>query len=151
MSFSSTHSGPGRDGVSLALHRSHRVAGALVGVAGRHPLGGPFAGAPAGEFSRRFPVPARGAQTEMCDSSRGEFTAITRTALLVATALADRGGLDEADLADRLKTDANGRQTLAAIWFSRFGTEASVDGARRIAGLAGVDAAAGEVGWHSPS
>src|SRR6476620_5723192 len=101
------------------MHRSHRVAGALVGAAVGDALGAPFAGSAPGEFSRRFPVPARGTRTEMCGSSPGEFTSITQTALLVATLLVDRGELDEADLADRLPP-ASGWQTPAAVWFSRF-------------------------------
>ena len=130
--------------MSLTMHRSHRVAGALVGAAVGDALGAPFTGSPPGEFSRRFPVPARGAKTEMCGSSPGEFTTITQTALLVATSLVDRGGLDEADLADRLSTGAHGWQTPAAIWVSRFGSEASADGARQIAALTGGDPTAGE-------
>src|SRR4051812_33779908 len=103
------------------MHRSHRVAGALVGAAVGDALGAPFAGSAPGEFSRRFPVPARGTRTEMCGSSPGEFTELTQTALLVAASLVDRGGLDERDLANRLTTGANGWQTPTAIWFSRFG------------------------------
>src|SRR3954449_8725708 len=110
------------------MHRSHRVAGALVGAAVGDALGAPFAGSPPGEFTRRFPVPARGTRTEMCGSSRGAFTEITQTALLVASSLVDRGGLDEAALADRLPTAASGWQTPAAIWFSRFDSDAFCDG-----------------------
>src|SRR3954470_17765582 len=99
------------------MHRSHRVAGALVGAAVGDALGAPFAGSPPGEFTRRFPVPARGARTEMCGGCPGEFTSITQTALLVAASLVDHGGLDEAELADRLSTGANGWQTPTAIWF----------------------------------
>src|SRR3954469_2688675 len=57
------------------MHRSHRVAGALVGAAVGGALAGAFAGAPPGEFSRRFPVPARGLRTEMCGDPPGRFTA----------------------------------------------------------------------------
>jgi ADP-ribosyl-[dinitrogen reductase] hydrolase len=128
------------------MHRSHRVAGALVGAAVGDALGAPFAGSPPGEFSRRFPAPARGTRTEMCGSSPGEFTSITQTALLVATSLVYREGLDEADLNDRLSPNATGWQTPAGIWFSRFGSETSADAARRMAALADGDPAAGEVG-----
>src|SRR4051794_27866407 len=138
--------GPGRDGVSLTMHRSHRVAGALVGSAVGDALGATFVGGPPGELSRRFPAPARGARTEMCGSCPGEFTEITQTALILVSSLVDRGGLDEADLADRLPTDADGWQTPAAIWFSRFGSETSAGATRRIAALTGSDSAAGEVG-----
>jgi ADP-ribosyl-[dinitrogen reductase] hydrolase len=131
--------------VSLTMHRSHRVAGALVGSAVGDALGAPFVGSPPGEFSRRFPAPARGARTEMCGSCPGEFTEITQTALLVAEPLVDQGGLVEADLADRLPSDA-GWQTPAAIWFSRFGTAAFSNPGLRIAALAGGDSTAGEVG-----
>jgi ADP-ribosyl-[dinitrogen reductase] hydrolase len=132
--------------VSLTMHRSHRVAGALVGSAVGDALGATFVGGPPGELSRRFPAPARGARTEMCGSCPGEFTEITQTALILVSSLVDRGGLDEADLADRLPTDADGWQTPAAIWFSRFGSETSAGATRRIAALTGSDSAAGEVG-----
>ncbi|MGY1619034.1 dual specificity protein phosphatase family protein [Geodermatophilus sp. SYSU D00691] len=56
------------------MHRSHRVAGALVGAAVGDALAAPFAGAPAGEFSRRFPVPARGSRTEMTGDPPGRLT-----------------------------------------------------------------------------
>src|SRR3954469_22163126 len=55
------------------MHRSHRVAGALVGAAVGDALAAPFAGSPPGEFSRRFPVPARGVRTEMCGGDPGRF------------------------------------------------------------------------------
>src|SRR4051794_20990275 len=55
------------------MHRSHRVAGALVGAAVGDALAAPFAGSPPGEFSRRFPVPARGVRTEMCGADPGRF------------------------------------------------------------------------------
>jgi ADP-ribosyl-[dinitrogen reductase] hydrolase len=85
------------------MHRSHRVAGALVGSAVGDALGAPFEFGPPGRFSARFPVPARGARTEMCgggpdDREPGEFTDDTQMALLVAASLLERGGLDEADL-----------------------------------------------------
>jgi hypothetical protein len=57
------------------MHRSHRVAGALVGAAVGDALAAPFADAPPGEFSRRFPAPARGVHTEMCGADPGRFTA----------------------------------------------------------------------------
>ena len=172
-----------------SMHRSHRVAGALVGSAVGDALGAPFEFGPPGRFSARFPVPARGSKTEMCGGGSlgwepGEFTDDTQMGLLVATSLLARDGLDETDLFDRFRTWAaadppdignqtravlvsgrpwdvaapehftatgraagNGslmRTTPAAIWFSRFGTEATVDAARRISGLTHGDPSAGE-------
>src|SRR3954454_12965372 len=69
------------------MHRYHRVAGALVGAAVGDALGAPFAGSPPGEFSRRFPVPARGVHTEMCGDPPGRFTEEFGAALVVATSL----------------------------------------------------------------
>ena len=96
-----------------SMHRSHRVAGALVGSAVGDALGAPFAGGPPGQFTARFPVPARGSRTEMCGGGSlgwapGEFTDHTQLALLVASSLLERDGLDEADLVDRLRTWADG-------------------------------------------
>src|ERR687891_410689 len=91
------------------MDRSHRVAGALVGSAVGDALGAPFEFGPPGRFSARFPQPARGAHTEMCGGGSlgwapGEFTDDTQMALLVATSLVERGGLDEADLFGRFRT-----------------------------------------------
>src|SRR5918998_5054997 len=88
------------------MHRSHRAAGALVGSAVGDALGAPFEFGPPGQFTAGFPAPARGARTEMCGGGPlgrepGEFTDDTQMALLVATSLMERGGLDEADLFDR--------------------------------------------------
>src|SRR3954454_24191368 len=55
------------------MHRSNRVAGALVGAAVGNALAAPVDGSPPGEFSRRFPVPARGLRTEMCGADPGRF------------------------------------------------------------------------------
>jgi ADP-ribosyl-[dinitrogen reductase] hydrolase len=171
------------------MHRSHRVAGALVGSAVGDALGAPFEFGPAGKFSARFPSPARGVRTEMCGGGSlgwepGEFTDDTQMALLVAESLVERGGLDEADVFDRFRdwlkagppdvgnqtravlgsgrpwdvaatehfarlghAAGNGslmRTTPAAIWFSRFGTEATMDAARRISALTHGDPSAGE-------
>ncbi|TFV62307.1 UNVERIFIED_ORG: hypothetical protein E4P37_17530 [Bacillus sp. AZ43] len=171
------------------MHRSHRVAGALVGSAVGDALGAPFEFGPPGAFSARFPVPARGSATEMCGGGPqgrepGEFTDDTQMALLVAESLVASDGLDEADLFGRFVRWASesppdmGRQTRAvllsgrpwdvaaaehfaatgraagngslmratpsAIWFSRFGAEASADAARRISALTHGDPAAGE-------
>jgi ADP-ribosyl-[dinitrogen reductase] hydrolase len=171
------------------MHRSHRVAGALVGSAVGDALGAPFEFGPAGRFSARFPVPARGSSTEMCGGGSlgwepGEFTDDTQMALLVATSLVERDGLDEADLFARFSAWAaadppdignqtravlgsgrpwdvaaaehfarsghaagNGslmRTTPAAIFFSRAGTEATMDAARRISALTHGDPSAGE-------
>src|SRR3954465_8899159 len=108
------------------MHRSHRVAGALVGSAVGDALGAPFEFGPPGQFSRRFPGPARGAQTEMCGGGSlgwepGEFTDDTQMALLVATSLVERGGLDEADVFERFVNWARanppdiGNQTRAVL------------------------------------
>jgi ADP-ribosyl-[dinitrogen reductase] hydrolase len=91
------------------MHRSHRVAGALVGSAVGDALGAPFEFGPAGQFSARFPSPARGVRTEMCGGGSlgwepGEFTDDTQMALLVASSLVERGRLDEADVFDRFRT-----------------------------------------------
>src|SRR5918998_4378354 len=88
------------------MHRSHRVAGALVGSAVGDALGAPFEFGPPRQFSSRFPVPARGAKTEMCGGGAlgrepGEFTDDTQMALLVAESLLENDGLDEADLFGR--------------------------------------------------
>src|SRR5688572_973124 len=122
------------------MHRSHRVAGALVGSAVGDALGAPFAGGPPGPFTVRFPVPARGSRTEMCGGGSlgrapGEFTDRTQLALLVASSLLERDGLDEADLVDRLRTSRAADHgsllpnTSAAIWFSRYGRGTSMDAA----------------------
>src|SRR5688500_9679282 len=134
------------------MHRSHRVAGALVGSAVGDALGAPFAGGPPGQFSARFPVPARGSRTEMCGGEAlgrapGEFTAPTQLALLVASSLLERDGLDEADLVDRLSAWSGPSAmptTSAAIWFSRAGAETSMAAARRISALTQGEPAAGE-------
>src|SRR4051794_30050392 len=91
------------------MHRSHRVAGAVVGSAVGDALGAPFEFGPPGQFSARFPGPARGAATEMCGGGSlgwepGEFTDDTQMALLVATSLVENGGLDEADVFERFRT-----------------------------------------------
>jgi ADP-ribosyl-[dinitrogen reductase] hydrolase len=95
--------------MSQPMPRSHRVAGALIGSSVGDALGAPFEFGPAGQFSVRFPTPARGVHTEMCgggslDWKPGEFTDDTQMALMVATSLTERGGLDEADLFDRFRT-----------------------------------------------
>src|SRR3954468_11315596 len=91
------------------MHRSHRVAGALVGSAVGDALGAPFEFRPPGQFTDRFPVAARGTRTEMCgggslDWAPGEFTNDTRMALLVAESLLENDGLDEADLFHRFRS-----------------------------------------------
>src|SRR4051812_21801753 len=90
------------------MHRSHRVAGALVGSAVGDALGAPFEFGPAKRFSARFPSPARGVQTEMCGGgsfgwAAGEFTDDTQMARLVATSLVERANLDEGDVFDRFR------------------------------------------------
>src|SRR3954454_11808843 len=171
------------------MHRSSRAAGALVGSAVGDALGAPFEFGPPGQFTARFPAPARGSKTEMCGGGSlgwepGEFTDDTQMALLVAESLIEHDGLDEANLFDRFRTWAaaeppdignqtravlgsgrpwdvaaaehfaqsghaagNGslmRTTPAAIWFARFGQEATVDAARRISALTHGDPSAGE-------
>src|SRR4051795_1850682 len=91
------------------MHRSHRVAGALVGSAVGDALGAPFEFGPPGQFSARFPVAARSAKTEMCGGGSlgwepGEFTDDTQMALLVAESLIENDGLDEVDLFGRFRT-----------------------------------------------
>ncbi|HEV7211812.1 MAG TPA: ADP-ribosylglycohydrolase family protein [Blastococcus sp.] len=175
--------------MSRRMHRSHRVAGALVGSAVGDALGAPFEFGPPGRFSARFPTPARGVRTEMCGGGSlgwepGEFTDDTQMALLVAGSLAERGTLDEADLFGRFRSwlsadppdvgnqtravlgsdrpwhsaaaehfarsghaAGNGslmRTTPAAIFFARFGQDATTDAARRISALTHGDPAAGE-------
>jgi ADP-ribosyl-[dinitrogen reductase] hydrolase len=116
--------------VTAGLHRSHRVAGALVGSAVGDALGAPFEFGPPGTFSARFPIPARGSATEMCGGGSparqpGEFTDDTQMALLVAQSLLERGGLDEADLFSRFVGWAQadppdiGRQTRAVLTSGR--------------------------------
>src|SRR4051812_49797190 len=88
------------------MPRSHRVAGALIGSAVGDALGAPFEFGPPGQFSARFPEAIRGARTEMCGGGAlgwrpGEFTDDTQMALLVASSLVERQGLDEADVFDR--------------------------------------------------
>src|SRR3954463_16820293 len=73
------------------MHRSHRVAGALVGAAVGDALGAPFARSPPGEFSRRFPVPALGGHTEMCGDPPGRFTEEFGAVVVVATSLVEGG------------------------------------------------------------
>src|SRR3954462_62332 len=92
----------------VPMLRSHRVTGALVGSAVGDALGAPFEFGPPGQFSRRFPTPARGVKTEMCGGGSvgwepGEFTDDTQMALLVATSLVERDGLDQADVFDRFR------------------------------------------------
>src|SRR3954467_4265448 len=104
------------------MHRSHRVAGALVGAAVGDALAAPFADAPPGEFSSRFPVPARGVRTEMCGADPGRFTAAFARTL---EALIDEGvafpeplgrardgepvELDGGDVAEVLRRAINGK------------------------------------------
>ncbi|GAA3159886.1 hypothetical protein GCM10010531_09170 [Blastococcus jejuensis] len=116
--------------MSPAMHRSHRVAGALVGSAVGDALGAPFEFGPPGQFTARFPVPARGAKTEMCGGGSlgwapGEFTDDTQMALLVASSLIEHDGLHEADLFDRFRTWVEagppdvGNQTRAVLGSNR--------------------------------
>jgi ADP-ribosyl-[dinitrogen reductase] hydrolase len=90
------------------MPRAHRVAGALIGSAVGDALGAPFEFGPPGQFSVCFPWPARGVRTEMCGGgplrwAPGQFTDDTQLALLLATSLLERGGLDEADVFARFQ------------------------------------------------
>jgi hypothetical protein len=85
------------------------VAGALVGSAVGDALGAPLQFGPAGQFTARFSLAARGAKTEMCGGGSlgwgpGEFADDTQMALLVAESLVECGALDEADLFSRFRT-----------------------------------------------
>jgi ADP-ribosylglycohydrolase len=130
------------------MHRSHRSAGALVGSAVGDALGAPFEFGPPGRFTARFPAPARGARTEMCGGGPpgrepGEFTDDTQMALLVATSLVERGGLDEADLFDRFLRWAAadppdiGEQTRAVLGSGRPWDTAAAEHFRRTGRAAG--------------
>ena len=112
--------------MTTRMHRSHRVAGALVGSAVGDALGAPFEFGPPGQFSQRFPEPARGVQTEMCGGGSlgwapGQFTDDTQMALIAAESLVERAGLDEADVFARFQAWAEaeppdiGRQTRAVL------------------------------------
>src|SRR3954466_3940226 len=132
--------------MATRMHRSHRVAGALVGSAVGDALGAPFEFGPPGRFSARFPSPARGAHTEMCGGDPwepGEFTDDTQMALLVASSLVDRGGLDEADLFDRFRVWAEadpkdvGIQTRALLGSGQSWDVAATEHFRRTSRAAG--------------
>lgn len=81
--------------------RRERVVGALVGSVVGDALGAPFEFGPSGQFTRRFPEPARGLRTEMCGGgpwAPGEWTDDTQMALLLAASLIEHGRLAEADV-----------------------------------------------------
>src|SRR3954451_6587902 len=112
------------------MHRSHRVAGALIGSVVGDALGAPFEFGPPGRFSARFPPEARGVRTEMSGGGPtgrepGEFTDDTQMALLLATSLVQQGGLDEADVFERFRAWAqadppdSGRQPRAVLGSGR--------------------------------
>ncbi|MGY1741179.1 MULTISPECIES: ADP-ribosylglycohydrolase family protein [unclassified Blastococcus] len=112
------------------VHRSHRVAGALVGSAVGDALGAPFEFGPPGQFTARFPTPARGSKTEMCGGGAigwepGEFTDDTQMALLVAQSLVKHDCLNEADVFHRFRAWAAanppdiGNQTRAVLGSGR--------------------------------
>jgi ADP-ribosyl-[dinitrogen reductase] hydrolase len=80
------------------------VIGTLIGWVVGDALGAPFEFGPAGQFSRRFPTPARGIATEMCGGGPwqpGEWTDDTQMGLALSASLLDRGELDLADIFDR--------------------------------------------------
>ena len=142
-----------------SMPRAHRVAGALIGSAVGDALGAPFEFGPPGRFSARFPAPARGVRTEMCGGGSlrwapGHFTDDTQQGLLLAGSLLDRGGLDEADVFDRLRhwlaadpPDVGGQtravlgsgrpwQVAAAEHFARYGHAAGNGSLMRMAPVA---------------
>jgi ADP-ribosyl-[dinitrogen reductase] hydrolase len=85
------------------------VVGALIGSVVGDALGAPFEFGPPGAYGRLFPTDARGVRTEMCGGGSlgwkpGEFTDDTQMALLLASSIVERGGLDEADVFDRFRT-----------------------------------------------
>src|SRR4051794_37918410 len=85
-------------------HRGQRVIGALVGSVVGDALGAPFEFGPPGAFTKRFPTPARGLETEMCGGGPwrpAEWTDDTQQALIVAESLLANDGVAEADLFDR--------------------------------------------------
>jgi ADP-ribosyl-[dinitrogen reductase] hydrolase len=170
-----------------SAHRAQRVIGALVGSVVGDALGAPFEFGPAGDFSNRFPGPARGLSTEMCGGRGwrpGEWTDDTQMGLLVAGSLLDHDGLEPSDLFDRFRAwlaadpadvgiqtrsvlgsglswdvaarrhfeagnraAGNGsimRTTAAAIFFARFGPDASAKAARTISDLTHGDPAAAD-------
>lgn len=130
------------------MPRAHRVAGALIGSAVGDALGAPFEFGPPGQFSARFPEPVRGLRTEMCgggsgDREPGEFTDDTQMALLLASSLLERRGLDEADVFDRFTTWAQadppdiGNQTRAVLGSGRPRDVAAAEHAARSGHAAG--------------
>jgi ADP-ribosyl-[dinitrogen reductase] hydrolase len=130
------------------MPRAHRVAGALIGSAVGDALGAPFEFGPPGEFTARFPSPARGMATEMCgggspDREPGEITDDTQMALLLATSLVESDGLDEADVFARFQTWARadppdiGRQTRAVLGSGRAWHTAAAEHAARSGHAAG--------------
>ncbi|MCU1604720.1 MAG: putative ADP-ribosyl glycohydrolase family protein, partial [Modestobacter sp.] len=130
------------------MPRAHRVAGALIGSAVGDALGAPFEFGPPGEFTARFPSPARGVATEMCgggalDREPGEFTDDTQMALLLASSLVERGGLDEADVFARFQRWARadpvdiGKQTRAVLGSGRPWDVAAAEHAARSGHAAG--------------
>src|SRR3954447_22493338 len=127
------------------MHRSHRVAGALVGAAVGDALAAPFAGTPPGEFSRRFPAPARGVRTEMCGEDPGRFTpAFARTLeALLARDLRSRGNAgpeshDFAELGEHVARALDGEDVDP-------GGRDFADVLRRVSDAAGAGALAGAV------
>ena len=91
------------------MKREHRVAGTIIGAVVGDALGAPFEFGPPGAYGRLFPTDARGVRTEMCGGGSlgwkpGEFTDDTQMALLLASSIVERGGLDEADVFDRFRT-----------------------------------------------
>lgn len=85
-----------------------RAVGCLVGSAVGDALGAPFEFGPAGAFSRRFPEPALGAQTEMIGGGTfawepAEWTDDTQMAMCVAASLLATDTLDLADIWRRFR------------------------------------------------
>jgi ADP-ribosyl-[dinitrogen reductase] hydrolase len=87
-------------------HRRQQVIGALLGWVVGDALGAPFEFGPAGAFSRRFPTPMRGLQTEVCGGGPwrpGEWTDDSQMGLAVGDSLLTCAALNEADVFERFQ------------------------------------------------
>ena len=107
-----THAIPSRH---TTVAQQFRAVGAIVGSAVGDALGAPFEFGPAGEYSRRFPLPVQGGHGEMVGGggfnwAAGEFTDDTQMALALAESLLVTRGFDADDLWTRFRAwahDAN--------------------------------------------
>lgn len=115
----------GADRVVADAAVRHRALGAVIGSAVGDALGAPFEFGPPGQYSLRFPAPVVGGVGEMIGGggfgwAPGEFTDDTQMAVVQATSILDRGGIDGADLFERFRTWAHdaadvGNQTRAVL------------------------------------